>query len=209
MNIFFNTVLLPSKLNDMKKLIIYTAIILLTACGGEDKKVAPPPAPTVPLATSKNSEAFNKSFAEVLDAYYHLKDNFITESDSMINIYAKKMMVYTDNLKIDELKGDAGVAENAKSFAQSMSAELKGLFGEKEMVKKRKSLNMLTDQLYNLIRIVQYDREIIYHQHCPMAFSEGDANAYWLSKTSDIKNPYLPKTMLICGDVADSLSYIK
>ncbi len=193
----------------MKRIIIYSAFLVLVACGGEDKKVPPPPPPTEPLAVSKNSEAFNKSFATMLDAYYHLKDNFIAESDSMINIYAKRMMVYTDNLKIDELKGDAGVAENAKSFAQSMSAELKGLFGEKEMVKKRKSLNMLTDQLYNLIRIVQYDREIIYHQHCPMAFTEGDANAFWLSKTADIKNPYLPKTMLTCGDVADSLSYIK
>jgi Cu(I)/Ag(I) efflux system membrane fusion protein len=38
-----------------------------------------------------------------------------------------------------------------------------------------------------------------------MAFN--DAGAYWLSKTSDIKNPYFGKKMLICGEVKDSLDF--
>ncbi len=193
----------------MRKIACIIAVVLLAACGGKDEKAKVEPTPVAPLTTSKNSEVFNKSFGEVLDAYFHLKDNFITESDTMIVLYAKKMMVYTDNLKIDELKGDAGIAENAKAFAQSISAELKGLFGEKELLKRRKSFNMLTDQLYNLIRIVQYDQMTIYHLHTDKAFDDGDGNAYWLSKTSDIKNPYKPQNMLTTGDVADSLVYKK
>lgn len=193
----------------MRKIACLIAIVCITACGNKDEKAKTEPTPAAPLTTSKNSDTFNKSFADMLDAYFHLKDNFITESDTMINIYAKKMMVYADNLKIEELKGDAGIAENAKSFAQSISAELKGLFGEKELLKKRKSFNMLTDQLYNLIRIVQYDQMTIYHLHTDKAFDDGDGNAYWLSKTSDIKNPYKPQGMLTTGDVADSLVYKK
>jgi Cu(I)/Ag(I) efflux system membrane fusion protein len=191
----------------MKKFIYITLLAFLTACGGNKDKVKVEEKPIDPLATSKNSEVFNKSFADVLDAYFHLKDNFIVESDTMIELYAKRMMVYTDNLKVAELKGDAGIAENAKSFSQSISAELKGLFGEKDILKKRKSFNMLTDELYNLIRIVQYDQFVIYHQHTDNAFSDGDGNAYWLSKSADIKNPYTPKAMLTHGDIADSLAY--
>lgn len=193
----------------MRKIACIIAVVLLAACGGKDEKAKVEPTPVAPLTTSKNSEVFNKSFGEVLDAYFHLKDNFITESDTMIVLYAKKMMVYADNLKIEELKGDAGIAENAKAFAQSISAELKGLYGEKDMLKRRKSFNMLTDQLYNLIRIVQYDQMTIYHLHTDKAFDDGDGNAYWLSKTSDIKNPYKPQNMLTTGDVADSLVYKK
>jgi hypothetical protein len=193
----------------MKKIAFIIAVVLLAACGSKDEKAKVEATPIAPLTTGKNSDAFNKSFGEVLDAYFHLKDNFITESDTMIVLYAKKMMGYTDNLKIDELKGDAGIAENAKAFAQSISAELKGLFGEKELLKRRKSFNMLTDQLYNLIRIVQYDQMTIYHLHTDKAFDDGDGNAYWLSKTADIKNPYKPQNMLTTGDVADSLVYKK
>ncbi len=38
-----------------------------------------------------------------------------------------------------------------------------------------------------------------------MAFN--DAGAYWLSKTSDIKNPYYGKKMLTCGEVKDSIDF--
>ena len=53
--------------------------------------------------------------------------------------------------------------------------------------------------MYDLIRTVRYDQEVVYHQFCPMAFN--DAGAYWLSGTADIKNPYFGKKMLTCGEV--------
>ncbi|MFX4520371.1 hypothetical protein ABTA72_19455, partial [Acinetobacter baumannii] len=59
------------------------------------------------------------------------------------------------------------------------------------------------EQLYDFIRTVQYDREVVYHEYCPMAFN--DQGATWLSNSSDIKNPYLPKKMLHCGEVKDSI----
>jgi len=191
----------------MKKFFLYALLLLVVACGSEEKTEVKD-VPTASLSKSKNSDAFNQSFKEVMDNYFHLKDDFITESDTLINAFAGKMLVAVDSLKLNELKGDAGIVENAKSFSQSMSAELKGLIAEKTLLNKRKSFNVLTDQLYNLIKVVQYDREIVYHQHCPMAFDEGDANAFWLSRSSDIKNPYRPTSMLECGDVADSLNYI-
>ena len=195
----------------MKRFFVYAAIVsVLTACGGKDQevKVEETP-PLVALSKSKNSIEFNQSFSKMMDDYFHLKDNFITESLPMIDVYADRLMKSTDSLKLSELKDDAGLIETAKASVTSMIAELKGIKGEKELTGKRKSFNMLTSNLYDLLRTVRYDREIIYHQHCPMAFEEGDANAYWLSRTSDIKNPYIPKKsgMLTCGDIPDSLDY--
>lgn len=192
----------------MKKIFLYASILLIVACGSNDNPVVEE-VPAAPLAKSKNSDAFNTSFKGLMDAYFHLKDNFITESNEMIETYAKEMTTAADSLKVNELKGDAGIVDNAKATAQNIGAELKNLLAAKDLLGKRKSFNTLTEHVYNLARIVQYDREIVYHQHCPMAFEDDNPDAFWLSRSSDIKNPYLPKHMLTCGDVVDSLNYTK
>ncbi|MBX2932547.1 MAG: DUF3347 domain-containing protein [Chitinophagaceae bacterium] len=193
----------------MRKIFLYASLLLIVACGSNNENQVIEDVPTVPLTQSKNSDAFNSSFKGLMDAYFHLKDNFITESNEMIETYAKQMMTASDSLILSELKGDAGIAENAKATTQNINTELKSLLAAKDLLAKRKSFNTLTDHVYNLARIVQYDRETIYHQHCPMAFDDDNPDAYWLSRSSDIKNPYLPKHMLTCGDVADSLNYTK
>ncbi|HTE12434.1 MAG TPA: hypothetical protein VK645_16485, partial [Chitinophagaceae bacterium] len=60
-----------------------------------------------------------------------------------------------------------------------------------------------------------YDRQKLYHQHCPMAFND-DEEAWWISNSNKIINPYLgrkhPKykaTMEGCGDITDSLDFSK
>ncbi len=192
----------------MKKLIVASFILLLAACSGGDEQAKVATKPNEPLTKSKNSPQFNQSFSQLTDAYFLLKENFITENDTAIIATAKKLILAADSLQLKELKADSSIVETAKSFSQSLSAELKGLIGEKVLLQKRKSFNVVTDLVYNLIRTVQYDREVVYYQRCPMAFEEGDPNAFWLSKSSDIRNPYHPKTMLTCGEVVDSLKYI-
>jgi hypothetical protein len=192
----------------MKKLIVASFILLLAACSGTDEKAKLETKPNEPLTKSKNSPQFNQSFSQLTDAYFLLKESFIAENDTAINANAKKLILAADSLLLQELKADSSIVETAKSLSQSLSAELKGLTGEKVLLQKRKSFNIITDLVYNLIRTVQYDREVVYYQRCPMAFEDGDPNAFWLSKSSDIRNPYHPKTMLSCGEVVDSLKYI-
>jgi len=190
----------------MKKILIAAGIVMLAACGGKDKKEkVEEPKPEAPLSKSKNSEAFNQSFSKLMDDYFHLKDNFITESDTLINTYAGKLAGDADSLQLGELKADSTLISTAKAMAQGISADLKGLLGEKDIEAKRKSFQMISEQVYDLVRVVQYDREVVYHQHCPMAFDNAGAN--WLSRSTDVRNPYLPKKMLTCGEVTDSLDF--
>lgn len=189
----------------MKRNYIYVFCLLLAACGGGDEKAKPVAEPQGPLAQSANSDAFNQSFGKLLSDYYALKDGFIAEKMEVINQSAKDMQLAADSLLLGELKADTSLIATAQSYSIGISAELKGLLGESGMEQKRKSFQLVSDQLYDLVRTVQYDRAVVYHDYCPMAFNDQGAN--WLSKESAIRNPYLPKKMLSCGEIKDSIDF--
>jgi hypothetical protein len=200
----------------MKKLWIYLPFLVLMACGGKDEKASNSPQPEVQaaLAKSQNSEAFNASFQKMLNDYYNLKDALVRSKDTKtppsvidpaVNTSATALIASADSLKLKELKADEAIISTAKTFVDAISSESKGLVGEKELENKRKSFQMISDNLYNLIRTVKYDREVAYYQFCPMAFN--DQGAYWLSRESDIKNPYFGSTMLTCGETRETLDF--
>jgi len=190
----------------MKKLIILGLIVLAVSCSNDDKKTADNK-PQQTSGKNSNGEVFNAAFAALMNDYYHLKDNFITESDTIINVYAKKLMADADSLPLASLQSDTLVISTAKTTVASISAELQGLLGEKDIEAKRKSFALVSEEMYDLIRTVQYDKAVVYHAHCPMAFNGNGAN--WLTNTADIKNPYIPIKMLSCGTITDSLNFAK
>lgn len=189
----------------MRPYFLYTAFILLSACVTGDERAKTEIQPRAPLSKNANSDVFNQSFGKLLEDYFALKDNFVAENESLINEYAAKLIIATDSLVLQELQADSNVVATAKTYTQGISAELKGLLGEKDLNNKRKSFQMIGDQLYDLIRTVQYDRAVIYHNFCPMAFNDQGAN--WLSNSREIRNPYIPKRMLSCGEIKDSIDF--
>lgn len=189
----------------MKQYFLYASLVVLAACSSTEQKTQTPDIPQAPLGKSANSDAFNQSFGKVMGSYYLLKDNFITEQDVQIRQAAQRLMGVVDSLPLTELKADSAIITTARTYTEGISAELKGLLGEKNIEAQRKSFQMVSDQLYDLIRTVQYDRAVVYHDFCPMAFNEQGAN--WLSYSSEIQNPYLPKKMLTCGEVKDSIDF--
>ena len=190
----------------MKYLTILSIVCIALACNSNNDKVTEEK-PQVALTKSVNSDAFNASFGKLMTDYFKLKDAFIAEKEADVDALAKALMTDADSLLLGELKADSAIVGTANTLAKSISGELKGLLGEKKLDEKRQSFRMLSEQLYTLINTVQYDREKVYHQYCPMAFN--DEGAYWLSNSDKIQNPYLPKTMLICGEVKDSLGAIR
>jgi len=66
--------------------------------------------------------------------------------------------------------------------------------------------------MYHLIKTAGYDKAVVYHKKCPMAFN-GDKEGWWLSRSKPIDNPYFGKfdpkyknAMLECGSVEDSIN---
>jgi hypothetical protein len=189
----------------MKKFVLYGLVLILAACGSSDEKAKEESQPQGPLTKSANSAAFNQSFGLLLTHYYALKEDFVTENLADITLAANKLMTSADSLQLNELKADSNIVNTAKIYSLGISSELKGLLGEKDLEAKRKSFQMVSDQLYDLVRTVRYDQAVVYHDYCPMAFNDQGAN--WLSSTAAIRNPYIPKKMITCGEVKDSIDF--
>lgn len=188
----------------MKYVAIF-AFALLAACGGEDNKTSETAPNNEPLAQSKNSAAFNDKFTNFLNNYYHLKDAFVLSNEELAATSAQLLKTSADSINLNEAKADTSIIEMAKGYVQTISSEAAALAGEKDIEAKRKSFQMISDAMYDLIRTVHFDKQVVYHEFCPMAFN--DAGAYWLSSASDIKNPYFGKKMLTCGEVKDSIDF--
>jgi len=152
-----------------------------------------------------NSNAFNESFNTLLLAYFNLKDQFIAEKDSGIAQNARLMILVSDSLQLNQLKGDSNLINTARTFTEGISAELLGLLGENNLLSKRRSFQMVSDQLYDLIRTVQYDQIVLYHYYCSSSFD--DQGAYWISQIADGKNPYSPKLKPPCAEIRDTISF--
>ncbi len=193
----------------MNKILVLSGFLFLVACGGKDEKAAVADTTPKTLAASAHSDSFNLAFGKMLDHYFELKDQFIAENDTLIA--QKSVSLISDvaeaAVEFKDLNNDSTVASTARSYAVSISSELKSIVSETDREERRKSFQTVSEQIYDLIRTVKYDRAIVYHQYCPMAFN--DAGAFWLSNSSDIRNPYLPKKMLTCGEVKDSLDFRK
>ena len=194
----------------MKKIILLI-VVFLAACFLAYKLLSDKPVHVEgpkdqALRISKNSPAFNNAFDSLLDQYFTMRDALV-EADSLKADRAAYLLGnQADNLPIRLLKGDSGIILTAKSVAAEISGDAKGFSGDGGLEARRKSLNVLSDELYNLIRAVHYDENRIYEIRCPMAFQDSSAGL-WLSQSKQIQNPYLGKkdpSMLVCGDVIDS-----
>ena len=166
-----------------------------------------------PLAISSKTSAFNRSFAVVLNNYYELSDGFAASDSSRITGAVQKLLKSIDSIRFDQFKADTAIIQTAVSLAQSMQGEINGLQKEKTMEQKKREFNMITDELYSLIRTVRYDGSTVYHMRCPNAFADS-SEAYWLSPVNKILNPYAGSKNAINndkiqdqGEISDSLHF--
>lgn len=208
----------------MKKLLIVFLVLIIAAFGAWKfdlfgKKDDKPGRPKdQPLSVSKHSETFNQSMVKVMDDYYTLTETFVNWDTAKVNSSIAAFKVSVDSIRIHEMEKDtAALYETAKSFWESIKAEIAGMQTDTSLYEKRESLNMLSQQLFDLLRTVEYDAAKVFYQECPMALSNYESSAFWLSAKAENKerrNPYLglydPKygrAMLTCGTTRDSISF--
>jgi hypothetical protein len=118
-----------------------------------------------------------------------------------------------DSLQYEAQQDDSISYETANTYLTAMRNDVNRMQNASDITAKRRMFNSFSNSLYEFIRVVQYDHAKVYLQECPMAFNDTET-AQWLSKTSEIRNPYLglhhPKYksgMLECGEVKDSIEY--
>ena len=189
-----------------KFFIIIASLFALASCEDNGGKNNVPEG--APLTTQgNNSDIVNYGIGGIVNEYYAIKDAFVLENDAIINQHALAMQKGIDTLDLKSVQGTNLDKDKNTQLITEIVAALKILLNEKEIDAKRKPFQTISDKLYDLIKSVRFDKQIIYLEHCPMAFNQTGAN--WLSNTPDIKNPYIPKKMIDCGEVLDTLDFTK
>ena len=190
----------------MRLFTVLFSLLMLASCSGNDQKAVPGNVPAAIAGNSANPMAFNLPFDTLLIHYYSLGEALAAESaPEIIHTRSNALMRSVDSLPVEELRADTTMTNTIISYTLSISSELKGLVGEPGMLEKRKEFGIISEQLYELIKTVKYDRTVIYHIYCPTAFS--DQGAYWLNNTRNVRNPYTPQKAMGCGEIKDSIDF--
>ena len=152
---------------------------------GKDKPSGPKPEG---LTVSKHSNSFNESMSKALDSYYTLTESFVNWDTAKINTSLAELKTSIDSLRIQEMEKDSAIYPTVQSQWESIKAEISGMQADTALYEKREALNMLSQQLFDLLRIVKYDAAKVYYQECPMALNNYESSAFWLSANSETKN---------------------
>ena len=206
----------------MKKLLLIVAVLVLALIGawyfglfkGKVKPSGPKPEG---LTVSKHSNSFNESMSKALDSYYTLTESFVNWDTTKVNTSLAELKISVDSLRIQEMQKDSAIYPTVQIQWEAIKAEISGMQADTGLYEKRESLNMLSQQMFDLLRIVKYDAAKVFYQECPMALNNHESSAFWLSANSETKNrrnPYLGlhdpkygKAMLTCGQTRDSINF--
>ncbi|MFN2457318.1 MAG: DUF3347 domain-containing protein [Chitinophagaceae bacterium] len=167
-----------------------------------------------PLTVSNHSIEFNASSNELLNRYYALSESFVKWDTGAIrtNIFALKNNL--DSLQVEELQKDPVIYQTAGTYVETLRNDVQIMMSAADITGKRRAFHSFSQGFYDFIRTIKYDQAKVYLQECPMAFNDTET-AQWLSKTNEIRNPYLglyhPKYksgMLVCGETKDSVDFL-
>lgn len=201
----------------MKKLFLAVLVIILaiagyywykfsTAAGGDNGPKQEP------IALKKHSDTFNLAVSAAMDAYFDMAAAFVDADTVKVKEQTRKFILLMDRIPMGELKNDSSdIYEIADGSFTGIKSNAQSILTMTDILEMRKDFSMVSENLYPFFRIINYEGEKMYWQHCPMAFGD-DNGANWISKTKEIVNPYLGKnhptyrgTMLHCGLVKDTI----
>jgi hypothetical protein len=80
---------------------------------------------------------------------------------------------------IQEMEKDTAIYPTVQGQWESIKAEIVGMQADSSLYEKRESLNSLSQQMFDLLRIVKYDAAKVYYQECPMALNNYESSAFW------------------------------
>lgn len=136
----------------------------------------------------------------VFESYFALKDALVKTDGNAASVKAGDLQTAINTVKMAELPPQVHtvwmkVSSGLKEDALQISVK-------NNIAQQRDHFMSLSKYIYELIKIAK-PAETVYYQYCPMANDGKGAN--WLSKESDIKNPYYGTQMLSCGNTVETI----
>lgn len=134
----------------------------------------------------------------LFSSYFDLKDALVQSDAKSASSKAAELVKKISVVDMKQLK------EDQQSIWMKINQHLSKLSTEisksDKIDKQRIQFNELSQNFYQLAKVTHFDYEM-YYQHCPM-FNNG---ADWLSKESQIKNPFYGSKMLTCGKTTETI----
>jgi len=164
------------------------------------------------IKLKKHSDTFNLSVNAAMNAYFEMSAAFVDADTAKAKIAAAKFVKLLDTIPMVELKKDtANIYETAMGTFDGIKSNAADILLQADLQEMRKDFSMVSENLYPFFKIINYEGDKMYWQNCPMAFGD-EKEANWVSKTTEVVNPYLGKnhpefkaTMLHCGMIKDTI----
>lgn len=146
------------------------------------------------------STAAINPFKSVFENYFLLKDALIQTSGSGSAEAAKNLLASLNAIKMDELPMDVHTVW--MKVMKDLMFDAEHISETQAVAHQREHFASLSKNMYALMKVSKSETET-YYQFCPM-YNKGKG-ANWLSKDSEIKNPYYGSQMLSCGRTQETI----
>lgn len=142
---------------------------------------------------------------EILEQNYDLRNE---EAAKLISFYLEIKQALVDS-ETEKASASAAamrqILNNKESeLAESLLSSVEGIMQSVQIEEQRKHFSMLSEVLYDMVKMTNIIDFTLYWQYCPMAMN--DEGAYWLSSEKEINNPYFGNKMLRCGSTKELIS---
>lgn len=136
----------------------------------------------------------------VFDNYFIVKDALVKSDGNATAIASKELLAAINGVKMDKLEMDVHMVW--MKVVNQLKEDAQHIADTKDVKHQREHFMTLSKDIYALIKVSKNETPV-YYQFCPM-YNDGKG-ANWLSKESNIKNPYYGSMMLSCGKTVETL----
>ncbi len=146
--------------------------------------------------------AVEASFKEQIESIYQ---QYLKVKDALVEARTAEATKAAQGV-LEILSGvDAGkLSAGQKAFYEQQASLLKqqaqAIVQAGSVAEQRKQLDGFSASTFALVKAFGANDETAYYQYCPMA------KASWISKTAEIRNPYMGQKMLSCGETKEKLA---
>ncbi|GAA4272671.1 efflux RND transporter periplasmic adaptor subunit [Aquimarina gracilis] len=152
---------------------------------------------SIPMMKMELPEAFQRDFKAIFPTYLNLKDALVASDAKLTVTNAKATM---DILKKLDL---SGMGSMEKTHLNKSIEMLEAITQKEELENQRNHFVILNENVVAIASSLNSLEDTLYVQQCPMA--NNNKGAKWISKDTEIRNPYFGEAMLKCGSIINML----
>ncbi len=143
---------------------------------------------------------FKAEFTELIESYLVLKDHLIESNSDEAFKTTYELSSLLEEIGKHRLEGNDHMAW--MEGYDSIESQLEAISNSSDLDELRTHFRSLSEELAEAAQRFGVEG-VVYVQSCPMALDNDGGS--WLSREERIQNPYLPDTMLGCGEVIERI----